>query len=304
MRAMTSHFVLSVPPDRAHLQDVDPHDFFNTAPELCHVRTDVSHPPYLEIRHNGPHCLLQELITTLCLRRSLFSPRCVRRDMVAAAVADADSSVRATARRAYWVLSLRFPDLAQSVMGSLAPSMQARVAHVFYWFPPPFLSSFFRFEKLVGKEEQWQYPCPIHRPIHVRRAGCGCGVLLLMSSDAWRYNRLAQNISTFPSSRENRVYTCSLSRAIDQPFVFAEACSPRRPRVRCGSVCSCSRCRRRGPAGDSPTHHFERALVVHEVLICTHVGIYSAKGCCRAKVGCFVFFGTSSKNDQSCNKSK
>ncbi|CAN0543194.1 unnamed protein product, partial [Ectocarpus sp. 8 AP-2014] len=40
------------------------------------------------------------------------------RDMVAAAVADADSSVRATARRAYWVLNLRFPDLAQSVMGS------------------------------------------------------------------------------------------------------------------------------------------------------------------------------------------
>ncbi|CAM9196819.1 unnamed protein product [Ectocarpus fasciculatus] len=51
------------------------------------------------------------------------------RDMVAAAVADADSSVRATARRAYWVLSLRFPDLAQSVMGSLAPSMQASRAH-------------------------------------------------------------------------------------------------------------------------------------------------------------------------------
>ncbi|CAM9417422.1 unnamed protein product [Ectocarpus sp. 13 AM-2016] len=47
------------------------------------------------------------------------------RDMVAAAVADADSSVRATARRAYWVLNLRFADLAQSVMGSLAPSMQA-----------------------------------------------------------------------------------------------------------------------------------------------------------------------------------
>ncbi|CBJ26850.1 OSJNBb0002J11.18 [Ectocarpus siliculosus] len=49
------------------------------------------------------------------------------RDMVAAAVADADSSVRATARRAYWVLNLRFPDLAQSVMGSLAPSMQRHV---------------------------------------------------------------------------------------------------------------------------------------------------------------------------------
>ncbi|CAM9791989.1 unnamed protein product [Ectocarpus sp. 4 AP-2014] len=49
------------------------------------------------------------------------------RDMVAAAVADADSSVRATARRAYWVLNLRFADLAQSVMGSLAPSVQRHV---------------------------------------------------------------------------------------------------------------------------------------------------------------------------------
>lgn len=44
--------------------------------------------------------------------------------MITAAIGDADSSVRATARRAYWVLRLRFPDLAESVMGSLAPSMQ------------------------------------------------------------------------------------------------------------------------------------------------------------------------------------
>lgn len=48
----------------------------------------------------------------------------VGRDMITAAIGDADSSVRATARRAYWVLRLRFPDLAESVMGSLAPSMQ------------------------------------------------------------------------------------------------------------------------------------------------------------------------------------
>lgn len=44
--------------------------------------------------------------------------------MVTAAIGDADSSVRATARRAYWVLRLRFPDFAEAVMNSLAPSMQ------------------------------------------------------------------------------------------------------------------------------------------------------------------------------------
>eukprot|EP00752_Nemacystus_decipiens_P012648 g11203.t1 len=49
------------------------------------------------------------------------------RDMITAAIGDADSSVRATARRAYWVLRRRFPDLAESVMGSLAPSMQRHV---------------------------------------------------------------------------------------------------------------------------------------------------------------------------------
>ncbi|CAM9305616.1 unnamed protein product [Scytosiphon promiscuus] len=49
------------------------------------------------------------------------------RDMVTAAIGDADSSVRATARRAYWVLRLRFPDLAEAVMNSLAPSMQRHV---------------------------------------------------------------------------------------------------------------------------------------------------------------------------------
>lgn len=48
----------------------------------------------------------------------------VLRDMITTAVGDADSSVRATARRAYWVLGLRFPDLAQSIMNALAPSMQ------------------------------------------------------------------------------------------------------------------------------------------------------------------------------------
>lgn len=48
------------------------------------------------------------------------------RDMITAAIGDADSSVRATARRTYWLLRLRFPDLAESVMGSLAPSMQVR----------------------------------------------------------------------------------------------------------------------------------------------------------------------------------
>lgn len=54
----------------------------------------------------------------------------VGRDMIAAAISDADSSVRATARRAYWVLRLRFPDLSESVMGSLAPSMQVGEAVV------------------------------------------------------------------------------------------------------------------------------------------------------------------------------
>ncbi|CAM9218512.1 unnamed protein product, partial [Hapterophycus canaliculatus] len=49
------------------------------------------------------------------------------RDMVTAAIGDADSSVRATARRAYWVLRLRFPDFAEAVMNSLAPSMQRHV---------------------------------------------------------------------------------------------------------------------------------------------------------------------------------
>lgn len=57
-------------------------------------------------------------------RRGVFVGFVLRRDMITAAVGDADSSVRATARRAYWVLRLRFPDLAESVMGSLAPSMQ------------------------------------------------------------------------------------------------------------------------------------------------------------------------------------
>ena len=50
------------------------------------------------------------------------------RDMITAAIGDADSSVRATARRAYWVLRLRFRDLAESVMGSLPPSTQVSTA--------------------------------------------------------------------------------------------------------------------------------------------------------------------------------
>lgn len=43
---------------------------------------------------------------------------------MATAVADADSSVRATARRTYWVLKRRFPMLSGSIMGSLDPSSQ------------------------------------------------------------------------------------------------------------------------------------------------------------------------------------
>ena len=45
--------------------------------------------------------------------------------MIATAVGDADGSTRATARRAFWVLKKRFPELAQSIMDSLSPSMQA-----------------------------------------------------------------------------------------------------------------------------------------------------------------------------------
>lgn len=70
----------------------------------------------------GAALLAQLLLYSRALCGSTLS-----RSMVTAAIGDADSSVRATARRAYWVLRRRFPDFAEAVMNSLAPSMQVSV---------------------------------------------------------------------------------------------------------------------------------------------------------------------------------
>ena len=114
---------------------------------------------------------------------------------MAAAVGDADSSVRVTARRGYWVLRMRFPALAQSVMDSLSPSMQVgvgdsggggrwtrggciRVIHACSHKtvdPPIHLVSGHRFFHRPGRHCLHQAQSALRCSASVFRGGGGCG---------------------------------------------------------------------------------------------------------------------------------
>eukprot|EP00903_Cladosiphon_okamuranus_P018792 g17287.t1 len=94
-------------------------------PRLLQYLIDTSKNRSAAIRHRCLDYVMLALARWSKASFDRYAPQI--RDMINAAIGDADSSVRATARRAYWVLKLRFPDLAESVMGSLAPSMQRHV---------------------------------------------------------------------------------------------------------------------------------------------------------------------------------
>lgn len=131
-------------------------------------------------------------------------------------------------------------------------------------------------------------------------------MLLSKPSGALRSPPLSVNVTTFPSTVEKTVYTpCSCS--LKHRSLLANLCFFQRHVLREDQEFDSEAfVRAADAAAEDPQVTLQRpikelALLVHEGPVCTHVGISRARGCWRAKRGCFAVFGTSKKK-QSCNK--